>query len=648
MTRRRAILAAILTATTLGVVGWAVAYAWLPRHVLAKTGRTHVPAEMCAYCHLDKSPPLRADAVEGPRYVSPAGLAVSPDGVKLFVAASEADRLLVLDARSGRLTGSVDVPGAPHGVAVSADGRRLAVSSRHGDRVRLLDASTLETLSEVEATEPLGLSLTSDGAGVLVAEAFSDSVVVRDLAPGGSEVRLVAGNQPYALALSADGRLAVVANRLVRPEPPGVVAASELTLIDPVRGRVLERRELESAHLAEGVALSRDASFALVPVVRFRNLLPLTQVVRGAVMSSALAFVETRPGGRTVQFPLDEVNAYFADPSGIALSRDERLCFVAHAGARVISVVDVERLRRIVSTVDATALAELADDLGASADYVVARVPTSHTPRALALSPDGRRLYVAEHFADSIAVIDTHELTLVDRFDLGGPRRLTDERRGALVFHDASVTFQGQFSCRSCHPDGQADALIWDFEIDGVGRNLVDTRSLLGIRHTRPFKWNGKNPDLATQCGPRFARVLTRSDPFPPDRLGDLVSYIESLPVPPRRVPAEWVEAAERGRTIFHRTVDNRGEPIPLLNRCDTCHRPPLFTDRLKADVGTGGSFDTPHLFDVGATAPYLHDGRSLTLEEIWTVHSPEDTHGATNDLTKAELNDLVIYLRSL
>ena len=65
-------------------------------------------------------------------------------------------------------------------------------------------------------------------------------------------------------------------------------------------------------------------------------------------------------------------------------------------------------------------------------------------------------------------------------------------------------------------------------------------------------------------------------------------------------------------------------------------------------DVGTGGKFDTPHLFAVGSSAPYLHDGRSRTLEGIWTVHSPENTHGATNDLTKAQLNDLVIYLRSL
>ncbi len=142
--------------------------------------------------------------------------------------------------------------------------------------------------------------------------------------------------------------------------------------------------------------------------------------------------------------------------------------------------------------------------------------------------------------------------------------------------------------------------------------------------------------------------MLTRSDPFAPERLDDLVAYIESLALPPQRLGDGFAEARERGRQIFFRTRTNSGEEIPIVRRCNTCHRPPLFTDRLKADVGSGGEFDTPHLFDVGSSPPYLHDGRALTLEEIWTVHSPEDTHGVTNDLTKVQLNDLVTYLRSL
>jgi cytochrome c peroxidase len=70
--------------------------------------------------------------------------------------------------------------------------------------------------------------------------------------------------------------------------------------------------------------------------------------------------------------------------------------------------------------------------------------------------------------------------------------------------------------------------------------------------------------------------------------------------------------------------------------------------------VGTKGPFDdtglydTPHLVGIGARAPYLHDGRAQTLEEIWTLPGVGDTHGVVTDLGKADLNDLVEFLKGL
>ena len=57
---------------------------------------------------------------------------------------------------------------------------------------------------------------------------------------------------------------------------------------------------------------------------------------------------------------------------------------------------------------------------------------------------------------------------------------------------------------------------------------------------------------------------------------------------------------------------------------------------------------DVPQLTNIALTAPYLHDGSARTLEEIWTVFNPKDTHGVTNDLAKDELNDLIEYLKTL
>jgi len=80
-----------------------------------------------------------------------------------------------------------------------------------------------------------------------------------------------------------------------------------------------------------------------------------------------------------------------------------------------------------------------------------------------------------------------------------------------------------------------------------------------------------------------------------------------------------------------------------------------LFTDLKKHDVGTGkGSqakkgFDTPTLIEIWRTAPYLIDGRALTILDVLSKkHNPGDRHGKTSDLTKQELTDMAQYVLSL
>ena len=72
-------------------------------------------------------------------------------------------------------------------------------------------------------------------------------------------------------------------------------------------------------------------------------------------------------------------------------------------------------------------------------------------------------------------------------------------------------------------------------------------------------------------------------------------------------------------------------------------------------DVGTGKDgeakkkFDTPTLIEVWRTAPYLLDGRALTILDVLSKkYNPKDQHGKTSDLTKQELTDLAEYVMSL
>jgi len=295
--------------------------------------------------------------------------------------------------------------------------------------------------------------------------------------------------------------------------------------------------------------------------------------------------------------------------------------------------------------------------LGKSTEFVIKHIETRNSPRGMVVTPNGKNAFVANALDDTITVIDLERLEAVGLVDLGGPKTVTKVRFGEKVFHSAKITFHRQFSCHTCHPDGHIDGITYDIEPDGVGISPVDNRTLRGILDTAPFKWEGTNPSLQRQCGPRLAVFFTRIQPFTPEELSALDSYIATIPRPPNRyrpLGAELTEAQRRGKKLFERTVTNDGRAIQPDGRCVTCHPPPLFTDRSRRRVGTRmtydreEAFDVPHLNNIYDSAPYLHNGIADTLEEIWTRYNPGDEHGVTNDMTKDQLNDLIEYLKTL
>jgi cytochrome c peroxidase len=284
-------------------------------------------------------------------------------------------------------------------------------------------------------------------------------------------------------------------------------------------------------------------------------------------------------------------------------------------------------------------------------------IEAKNAPLGVAVTPDGRTALVANSLDDSLTLFDLDRPAETTRIDLGGPKTITQARRGEQLFHSADICFQRQFSCASCHPDGHVDGLTYDIEADGIGVSPVDNRTLRGILDTDPFKWEGTNPSLARQCGARLAVFFTRIQPFTPDELAALNLYTTTIPRPPNRyrpLGAELTPAQARGRELFYRTMANDRRVIPVENRCSTCHFPPYYTDRGKRNVGTQmrldrqGVFDVPHLNNIYDSAPFLHNGAADTLEEIWTRQNPYDTHGVTNDMTKDQLNDLIEFLKTL
>lgn len=657
--RGKITLAALLAGGFLSVAGFG-AHRYALAHVAYYTGDAP-RATNCLSCHFDARGGTLADRILRPRYRSPLKLAHCRDEGRLLVTARDSDLLLVIDTDARRVASEIPVGRKPFGVTVDRACDRAYVTNEDSDTVSVVDLREGRILRTLPAGwAPQGVALSAEEDRIFTANWMGDDLSLVEIRPG-RESRLAAGSNPTAVAISPDGGLLLAANELSRlvlhPRPP----VSEVTAVDPRRGRVVARFELPNAHLLESVAFAPEGDLALVPHVRPKNLVPALQVERGWMMTTHLAVLDLEQG-RVAQMPLDEPDAYFADPADVAVTPDGATVFVSHGGVDRITAVDLGALRRLVREGSDGDLARWSNHLGVSARYVRKRIPVGADPRGLAASPDGRLLYVAERLDDRIGIVDIARLERVGEIDLGGPRHVTIQRRGERLFHSAEVTLQRQFSCRSCHPQNHADRLQYDFEPDGLGRAIVDNRTLLGIRDTGPFKWNGKNTSLHMQCGIRFARFLTRSAPYPPEELNALVAFINSLEPPRNRLQTpdgRLTPAQARGKAIYERTHTRTGEPIPERNRCVACHALPRTTNLLKEDVGTtspfdqspwesGRSFDTPQLQGLALSAPYLHDGRAMTLEEIWTLYSPDDTHGVTSDLGKEGLNDLVEYLKTL
>lgn len=650
----------VLTSTTATLVLAILLYAGhglADRHVRHVMGGVPAPVN-CFSCHAYMNKDGLIKRLFEEQYLSPRDLKVSPDGNHLYVVAEDSDVLLEVSTVSRSVTNQLKLGDHPHSIILSPDGKTAYVSNSWSDNVSIIDLNIWRVTGILPTgSGPAGLALEPEGRFLYVANMWSDDISVIDLDEKVEIKRLPAGNNPYDVALSPDGLQLYVTNRLTAGTGFRESPAAEVTVVDISTRRLEDRKSIPDAHLIESVDFTPEGDLALVTVVRPKQLIPTTQVNRGWILTYGIGIIERQGEHRIIQLLLDEVNYFYADPYDVAITPDGRHAFVTHAAADVVSVIDLPAVRNILARANEDSIATFANHLGLSSEFVIKRIPTGSQPKRLALSPDGKRLYVTERLEDRIAVIDTENLETIETIDLGGPKRITVLRLGERQFHGARA-FQGQFSCRSCHPEGDQDALAWDFGGDGLGRNIVNTMTLREIGQTSPFKWAGTNVSLYMQDGIRFARHLTRVEPWPPEELNALVAYIYDIPAPPnryRRLNPELTPSQKRGKEIFERSVTVTGEPIDPLGRCITCHSGPYYTNRQKFDVGTrretdneGMPFDTPQLVNIYDTAPYLHDGSAATLEEIWTLNSLNDEHGVVNDLNKNQLNDLIEYLKTL
>jgi len=244
-------------------------------------------------------------------YKTPFNLAVSPDGRQLYVVCEASDELAVVDTESRTVIGEIEVGNLPHGVCLSPDGGTAYVSNRGDDTVSVIDLEAMEFVDTiVVGDEPHGLVTDEMGRILFVANAGSADISVVDLERRREVKRLSAGRGAWGVSRSPDGGEIYVTNNLSHFVPFRTPSRSEVTVVGTERSVISDRVMIPQANLLQGVDVAPGGDFALVTLIRTKNLVPMTRVLQGWVMTNGIGVMWR--DGRVDQLLLDEPDNYFS------------------------------------------------------------------------------------------------------------------------------------------------------------------------------------------------------------------------------------------------------------------------------------------------------------------------------------------------
>lgn len=300
--------------------------------------------------------------------------------------------------------------------------------------------------------------------------------------------------------------------------------------------------------------------------------------------------------------------------------------------------------------------------------------------------------------------------------NIPGDNPLTKEgvKLGRMLFYESRLSSDGSQSCASCHrqPDGFSDSLQFSVGVKGLegGRQAMAIFNMAW--HSNEFFWDGRAHLLRDQALLPIQDLLEMDETLEnveaklnADTLYryQFIRAFDDSVVTSERIAlaleqfmhsivsyeskydkflageATLTASEERGRELFFAEYNPF---FPLLSGadCQHCHGGGNFendeymnngldSDLNMADFGrekvTGdpadrAKFKVPSLRNVAATAPYMHDGRFKTLEEVVDHYNEGIQPSATVDpaientrqtglmLTEQDKIDLVNFLKTL
>lgn len=279
--------------------------------------------------------------------------------------------------------------------------------------------------------------------------------------------------------------------------------------------------------------------------------------------------------------------------------------------------------------------------------------------------------------------------------DIPADNPMTEEgvRLGRMLYHDPILSQGGPrngLSCSSCHSQAQS------FSLSGQSVSVLPHVNL-GWSNT--FLWDGKvqgtlEDVMRFEVEEFFATDLDllRQHPSYPALFRSAFGECDITVENTSKALAQWFRRLYSADSRYDRyarhmlqmnDAELRGMVIFLTEKgdCFHCHMPPLFSDNMFHNIGLDslpagadrgrynvtlstndmGLLKTPTLRNVSVTAPYMHDGRFATLEEVVEHYNSGVKRPVTVDpimtkpgkeyglgLSEQEKADLVAFLLAL
>jgi len=634
-------------------------------------------------------------------------MAVSLDGSHLFVVHPDADTVSVLDLATRSIASEIllasaapavngttqrfDPAVSPRALALDSQGKTIYVTGQRSGLLYAIDVAQASIQRSVPVcSEPIGVLVSADDSKVFVACAQDDEIAEVDAASMTVIATVETPRKPWALAWAADGTTLLATHLL----GPGVSVLSTspfaLTTTWTVPDRGPEIDPTEPHGLVRGLydVVARPGTDELwVAHLMLGTDTPQPTLVFNSTVFPALSILDGKAGNQLARLSVqansagDGDNGAFGDvvsgPRAMTFSDDGKYAFVVDTDSEDLLVVDATQ--RIEAT--------------------IVRPLPGHLPEGVLWVQN--ELYVQERNTEDVAAFKVTESdgTVTVVADGASFKSLSNDpmppnlRLGQKLFYsadsdDVPVTQDHWVACASCHLEGRSDAVTWLFaqgprDTPSNAGGTLDTGFLFRTADRTQVQDYWKTIDV--EQGGNVHRNVTQQPLL--DALAAYVNYAIPTPVPPS------MDAAHQLRGDALASLRAQGAAVFAQVGCPGCHLGAALTDSgegnaaldlggpIVSSVTTGGvllhdvgtcvttgpwpdvvhedingdprpacAFDTPALRGLSDSAPYLHDGSALTLEEVLPsmLNAATPAGSVPPALDPADQTALLEYLRSL